>query len=66
MPQYSDYFNLRNVNSDYYLEYRIPLYIKKTYPDYKIYLQNHWGARGLLEMHAVVDNYKYIVMKSYE
>lgn len=32
MPQYSDYFNLRNVNSDYYLEYRIPLYIKKILP----------------------------------
>ncbi len=32
MPEYSDYFNLRNVNSEYYLDYKIPLYIKKILP----------------------------------
>ncbi len=32
MPEYSDYFKLRNVSSDYYLKYRIPKYIENILP----------------------------------
>jgi predicted TPR repeat methyltransferase len=32
MTEYSDYFNLRSVDSDYYSNYRIPKYIEKILP----------------------------------
>lgn len=35
MNKYTDYFNLRNINSEYYQKYRIPSYIKKVLPDNK-------------------------------